>query len=70
MPLAILRNIEIYKPDLANECLKVYGTDDTNHPQVKIIMSQPNVYYVGGILEKIQLPKHYDYKNERGRDII
>ncbi|QKF94091.1 bifunctional sulfate adenylyltransferase/adenylylsulfate kinase [Fadolivirus algeromassiliense] len=64
-PLAILRDIELYKPNLINECIKVYGTDDTNHPYVKIIMSNPNVHYIGGVLDRIQLPKHYDYTINR-----
>ena len=65
LPLAILKDIEIYKPDLINECNKVYGTSDKNHPYVKIVLSNPNVHYVGGTLEKIHLPKHYDYNDLR-----
>ena len=34
MPLAIMDNIEIYKPDLIKECENVYGSSDTNHPYV------------------------------------
>ena len=65
LPLAIMRDIEIYKPDLIDECKKVYGTIDKNHPYVKIVLDNPNVFYIGGIIEKIQLPKHYDYNDIR-----
>lgn len=65
IPLAICKNIEIYEPDLDKECKLVYGTNDTNHPYVDIIMKNKNVYYIGGELERIQLPLHYDFIDYR-----
>lgn len=65
LPVAIMSNIEIYKPDLLKECSNVYGTTDTNHPYVAIVMEDPNVYYIGGELTKIQDIPHYDFKELR-----
>ena len=64
-PLAIMSVDDIYKPDLKRECEKVFGTVDDNHPYVKIILSDPDVHYIGGELTKIQLPIHYDFKDIR-----
>lgn len=63
--LAILSIEDIYKPDLEKECLLAYGTNDDNHPYVKLVKERKNMYYVGGKLEKIELPRHYDFKNIR-----
>ena len=63
--LAILKNIEIYKPNLKKECFNVFGTTDDNHPYVKILLENPDVYYIGGELEKINLPPHYDFQDLR-----
>lgn len=65
LPLAILNNQSIYKPNLINECEKCYGSSDDNHPYVKIVLSNPDVFYIGGELTKIQLPPHYDFTNIR-----
>ncbi|MDN3508301.1 MAG: sulfate adenylyltransferase, partial [Simkaniaceae bacterium] len=64
-PLALLSVEEIYKPDLIEECKGVFGTTDTNHPYVNILLSNPNVHYVGGTLEKIALPLHFDFNDLR-----
>lgn len=64
-PLAILDVEDIYKPDIKNECLKVFGTLDTNHPYVDILMNKADVYYIGGSLREIQRPKHFDFSEYR-----
>ena len=65
MPLAIMDNIEIYKPDLIKECENVYGSSDTNHPYVKIVLSNMNVSYVGGELRIVKMPRHFDFTDYR-----
>jgi len=55
MPLAILDDIELYAPDLKNECEKVYGSSDTNHPYVKIVLGKSDVHYMGGELRLVQM---------------
>lgn len=56
---------EIYQPDLMNECLKTLGTTDKNHPYVDYILSSPNVFYVGGRVEKVEGVTHYDFYKHR-----
>jgi sulfate adenylyltransferase len=65
MPLAILDDIELYAPDLKNECEKVYGSSDTNHPYVKIVLGKSDVHYMGGELRLVQMPRHFDFKEYR-----
>lgn len=65
LPLAILHNQSIFKPDLINECVKCYGSSDTNHPYVNIVLSKQDVYYIGGRLTEVQLPPHYDFTKIR-----
>ena len=65
LPLAHFHIEEIYKPDIEKECKGVYGTNDDNHPYVKILQSRPNVHYIGGRVEKINLPSHFDFNSLR-----
>lgn len=65
LPLAKFFPTEVWKPDLTKECQMVYGTDDTNHPYVKEVLSEPDTYYVGGRVELIQLPNHFDFQSRR-----
>jgi sulfate adenylyltransferase len=43
----------------------VYGTTDVFHPGVEHIVQRTNPWYVGGRLEGIQLPAHYDFLSLR-----
>jgi len=52
---------DIYQPDLLEECRKILGSDDSNHPYHSIIMENVNKKYMGGKITKIQLPNHYDF---------
>src|SRR6266536_1030927 len=60
-PLAILTIQDIYKPDKIEEATKVFGDDDIAHPGVKYLHTQTKEFYVGGSVEAIQNPSHYDY---------
>ena len=64
-PLAMLSIEEIWKPDLLNECEKVFNTNDELHPAVYHLIQASNPVYVGGTLEGIALPNHFDYKSLR-----
>lgn len=58
----------IYKYDLKKECESVYGSYDLNHPYVKILNENYNngrVYYIGGEIEVLKLPPHYDFIENR-----
>lgn len=52
---------DIYQPDLLEECRKVLGSDDSNHPYHSIIMENVNKKYISGKITKIQMPNHYDF---------
>ena len=64
--LAILTVEEIWEPDKRQEALAVYGTDDpSRHPGVNTLFQEVKSHYVAGILEGIQLPVHYDFRELR-----
>jgi sulfate adenylyltransferase len=65
LPLAYLEIESIYKPNLINECEKVFGSSDDNHPYVKIIMGYEDCHYVGGKVTKIQDIPHFDFGDIR-----
>jgi len=71
LPLGIMdisSENSIYKPDIVNECIKVFGSDDLNHPYSQILDSYQKsglVYNIGGsIIEHKEVP-HYDFKELR-----
>ena len=63
--LAILTITDIWEPNLKNESKKIYNTTDLTHPGVNYLINKTNRFYLGGLLEKISDPKHYDYKEYR-----
>lgn len=60
--LAILKISDIWMPDLNKEALAVYGTKSIIHPAVNYLLNFSNKVYVGGELEGISFPHHYDYQ--------
>jgi len=60
---AVLTVEDIWKPDKRQEAQKVYGTKSVSHPGVRYLLEQQHDYYVGGSIEGIQLPPHYDFEN-------
>ena len=61
-PLAILTITDIWPPDLEGESEQVFGTADLLHPGAFYLLDESRPIYVGGTLEGISLPKHYDYQ--------
>ena len=59
--LAALHVEEVWRPDLEAEASAVFATDNAEHPGVAHLLKQANPVYVGGKLEGIQRPVHYDY---------
>ncbi|ORX40612.1 hypothetical protein BD324DRAFT_575130 [Kockovaella imperatae] len=59
--LAILTVGDIYRPDKHIEAEQVFGADDLAHPAVKYLHHTTKEYYVGGNVQAIKLPTHYDY---------
>jgi sulfate adenylyltransferase len=60
--LAALHVEEAWQPDLHAEAQAVFGTTSLRHPGVEYLLKRTNPWYVGGKLEGIQLPVHYDFK--------
>ena len=54
-----------WEPDLNQEADQVYGTIDQSHPGVDYMFNMGNKIYMGGKIEKIAMPNHYDYRQYR-----
>jgi sulfate adenylyltransferase len=64
--LAILSIEDIWKPDKKMEARCVFGTDDHRaHPGVRYLYEEVGNWYIGGSLEGVQLPIHYDFRKLR-----
>jgi sulfate adenylyltransferase len=63
--LAVLRIEDVWQPDFDAEARQVYGTTDATHPAVDYLKNQSAPFYVGGRVEGIQLPLHYDFRGLR-----
>ncbi|KAJ7217833.1 sulfate adenylyltransferase [Mycena pura] len=59
--LAILTVEDIYKPDQVKEAIQVFGADDPAHPSVAYLRNKVQPFYVGGKVQAIQAPTHFDY---------
>ncbi|MDQ6877764.1 MAG: bifunctional sulfate adenylyltransferase/adenylylsulfate kinase [Candidatus Dormibacteraeota bacterium] len=62
--LAVLNVSEMFRPDQEGEAQQVFGTTDPDHPGVGML-KRTNPVYVGGTVEGIQLPTHYDFTQLR-----
>ena len=63
--IAILHVEEVWQPDRSAEAKSVFGSTSQAHPGVAYLMNRSHPYYVGGRLEGLQLPSHYDFKTLR-----
>jgi len=64
--LAVMQVEDIWQCDKRREALAVYGTDDPEkHPGVRRLLEDVRPWYIGGRLEGIQLPHHYDFPELR-----
>jgi len=52
---------DVYKPDLVKEAIEVFGADDPAHPSVAYLRSRVQDFYIGGKVQAIKLPIHFDY---------
>jgi sulfate adenylyltransferase len=60
--LAALHVDEVWQPDRTAEATSVYGATSTLHPGVDFILNNTNPWYVGGRVEGLRLPTHYDFR--------
>ncbi|RLV94734.1 Sulfate adenylyltransferase [Spathaspora sp. JA1] len=63
-PLAILTVESIYKPNKSVEAEKVFR-GDPEHPAVKYLQEIAGDFYIGGSLQGVNYPRHYDYVESR-----
>jgi len=60
--LAALHVEDLWRPDRAAEAEAVFGSTNREHPGVAHLLDRSNPVYLGGKLEGLQLPIHYDYR--------
>ncbi|HEY7291239.1 MAG TPA: bifunctional sulfate adenylyltransferase/adenylylsulfate kinase [Vicinamibacterales bacterium] len=58
--LAALTVGDVWQPDKNHEATSVFGTTDTLHPGVSALFNA-HPFYVGGSIEALELPSHYDF---------
>jgi sulfate adenylyltransferase len=63
--IAALHVSDVWQPDHQAEAEAVYGTANEFHPGVGYLAKQTHPWYLGGKLEGLQLPVHYDFKTLR-----
>jgi sulfate adenylyltransferase len=63
--LAIMHIEDMWRSDREKEALLVYGTTDTAHQGVKYLLSAESDYYIGGKVEVLSVPLHFDFKQLR-----
>ncbi|MCH8024801.1 MAG: sulfate adenylyltransferase, partial [Candidatus Marinimicrobia bacterium] len=61
-PLAVLTVTDIWRPDLEAEARELFGTTDLLHPGAFYLLDTSQPVYLGGTLQGITPPKHYDYQ--------
>ncbi|PYI94801.1 MAG: sulfate adenylyltransferase, partial [Verrucomicrobia bacterium] len=63
--LAVLHVEEVWQPDREAEAKAVFNTTSPIHPGVNYLLNKENPWYVGGRIEGLQPPAHYDFKDLR-----
>jgi sulfate adenylyltransferase len=63
--LAVLDVEDVWRPDREAEAQAVYGTTDRLHPGVAQLLERSGPVYLGGRVEGIELPRHYDFVSLR-----
>ena len=60
--LAALHVEEVWQPDREAEAKQVFGTVSKRHPGANHTIHQSHPWYVGGRIEGVQPPAHYDFR--------
>jgi len=65
-PIGVITIESIWEPDKKKEAELVFGSpDDLAHPSISYIFNEAGSHYIGGPIEGLQLPPHYDYTDLR-----
>ena len=60
--LGILNITDKWLPDRKKEAEMVYGSIDELHPAVNYLLKQSGSVYLGGKIDGLEYPRHYDYQ--------
>jgi sulfate adenylyltransferase len=63
--LAVLTVSDVWEPDKQREADEVLGSANPEHPAAAYLFEVAGSHYVGGSLEVLELPHHYDFKTLR-----
>jgi sulfate adenylyltransferase len=63
--LAVMHIEDIWPIDKEKEAETVYGTNDRRHPRIQYLFETVGQFYIGGKLEVLSLPLHFDFKRLR-----
>jgi sulfate adenylyltransferase len=63
--LAVMTVSDKWTPNKAHEAAQVFGADDLAHPAVNYLHNIAGPVYLGGPIEGLQAPVHYDFKGRR-----
>jgi sulfate adenylyltransferase len=63
--LAVLSVEDVWQPDRSAEAKSVFGSTSKAHPGSDYAINKANPWYVGGKLEGLQQPAHYDFRSLR-----
>ncbi len=60
--IAVLHVDDIYRPDKRREAESVYGTQNPEHPGVAFLFDKTHPVCLGGRIEAIETPEHFDFQ--------
>ncbi len=63
--LAVITVESKWQPDKNKEAENIYGTSDIEHPGVDYLLNVAGDVYIGGKVDAVQLPLHYDFEQLR-----
>lgn len=63
--LAVMNIEDIWSVEHEKESINIYGTKDRYHPGVKYLRNLSDSCYIGGDMEVVSLPFHFDFKQLR-----
>ncbi|MCU0585885.1 MAG: adenylyltransferase, partial [Desulfobacterales bacterium] len=63
--LAVMHIEDIWPADREKEAQQIYGTLDPSHPGADYLLNRTGDLYIGGRIEVISLPLHYDFRKIR-----
>ena len=63
--LGVLHVSDVWQPDREHEALAVFGTVNREHPGVTQLLDETGDFYVGGTIEQVTAPHHYDFNTLR-----